>query len=680
MPITAKAQGKTFTFPDGTTPEDMGAAIDEFFSQQVPQPVQEQPVSIDAGGDLPIIPQEAMQADLSIASPTARATAVQRRREARTGGVRQPQPDQPQEPRQEFDIKKEIGGVIDGLTALGIGGPLKGFMQAGATVEGIGREMMTGDFFSTDPKVKAESTKRIIDTITQRVSGVDESIPILAPQTERGQKMVEAVGQFGEAFAPLATMTPMLGPVQAGTQAARAATPPVTMPKVKVRLDNLKPSSLRKAELGFKKNDLSVGAAKTPEELERAATSRMLPVPFKGESKLTEGQVKRDFEILQFEKETAKRADIGLPLRERLENQAETLIQNFDALSEQAQPMLKDYREVGLFIDESLKSRLSKLKRKENKLYAEARAAGEMAEDVTLNELTDSFNDISRFSGVAPNANAIINEAKRLKIVDDELNALPTSLDDYELFRQFINQSTDLSNPPQSRVRRIVIDTIDDGLLDKGGELYQVARKHSSNVKREFENVGLTKRLLSTKPGTEDRAIALEDVFKKIYVDSPIDDINKLRGTLLKSGDEGKQAWADIKSLGIDYIKDKALSYSQTDSRGNPVLSTEALNRTISQLDQKGKLASLYGKKNAQVIRDLGDIAKVINTAPPGAVNFSNTASALQVALDSLATFGVTGVPAPVVSVLQEASKFVKNKKLKERINQSLNYLNEDSK
>ncbi len=50
MPITATAQGKKFTFPDGTPPEQMGAAIDEFFSnqQQAPeqpaqQAVQQQP-------------------------------------------------------------------------------------------------------------------------------------------------------------------------------------------------------------------------------------------------------------------------------------------------------------------------------------------------------------------------------------------------------------------------------------------------------------------------------------------------------------------------------------------------------------------------------------------------------------------------------------------------------------
>lgn len=39
MPITATAQGKTFTFPDGTTSEQMGVAIDEFFAQQTSMPI-----------------------------------------------------------------------------------------------------------------------------------------------------------------------------------------------------------------------------------------------------------------------------------------------------------------------------------------------------------------------------------------------------------------------------------------------------------------------------------------------------------------------------------------------------------------------------------------------------------------------------------------------------------------
>jgi hypothetical protein len=89
-------------------------------------------------------------------------------------------------------------------------------------------------------------------------------------------------------------------------------------------------------------------------------------------------------------------------------------------------------------------------------------------------------------------------------------------------------------------------------------------------------------------------------------------------------------------------------------------------------MDEQGKLEALYGKKQAQQIRDLGELSTVIYTAPPGAINTSNTASALQVALDSAATFGMTGIPAPAVTVLKESAKYIKDRKVKARINESL--------
>lgn len=44
MPIKVTAQGKTFTFPDGTTESQIGVAVDEFFGSQT-QPAPQQPVS-----------------------------------------------------------------------------------------------------------------------------------------------------------------------------------------------------------------------------------------------------------------------------------------------------------------------------------------------------------------------------------------------------------------------------------------------------------------------------------------------------------------------------------------------------------------------------------------------------------------------------------------------------------
>jgi hypothetical protein len=213
---------------------------------------------------------------------------------------------------------------------------------------------------------------------------------------------------------------------------------------------------------------------------------------------------------------------------------------------------------------------------------------------------------------------------------------------------------------------------IDAGTDGKGGESYKAARKLRENFANEFQNVGLTAKLLSTKRNTDERTIAFDDVFDKIIINAPLEEMNKVRKTLLTAGPEGKQAWNELKSNTIRFIINKALSTAQRDERGQPLISPDKLNSAIRSLDREGKLDGLFGKQQAQQIRDLGNIAIDIYTAPPGAINFSNTASALQVALDSVATFGLTGIPAPAVTALREASKYVKNREVKNRVQQSL--------
>jgi hypothetical protein len=219
---------------------------------------------------------------------------------------------------------------------------------------------------------------------------------------------------------------------------------------------------------------------------------------------------------------------------------------------------------------------------------------------------------------------------------------------------------------------RKINNAIDAGTEGKGGESYKSARKLRQDFANEFENVGLTAKLLSTKRGTDERVIAFDDVFDKIIINAPLEEMNKVRKTLLTAGPEGKQAWNELKSNTIRFIINKSLSTAQRDERGQALVSPDKLNSVIRSLDREGKLEGLYGKKQAQQIRDLGEIAIDIYTAPPGAINFSNTASALQVALDSVMTFGLTGIPAPAVTALREASKYVKNREVRNRVRQAL--------
>ena len=562
-------------------------------------------------------------------------------------------------------VGSEVVGGLAGLAAL----PFKG-SDAGEVTEAV-KEWGTY-------KPKTEAGKGTLQTVGRVLEPAGRELQ--ATERMLGEGAMSLTGS--PAIASVATAIPTAAMSVMDLSAGRALVRPRPGAMLEGNFKVVEPSTTQRAISGERSHDLSVGAAQTPKALEREAVSKNLPVPFEGESALTKGQITRNFEQLQFEKEAAKAAETGAPLRARVENQTETLIQNLDAFADLSQPMRYELRDIGQNVDRALIARRDRLQERVNRLYQAARDRGELRQPVQMNTIPEMLNDIQRFEGVAPNAGAIRREAVRLGAAVDEGGQLSPgrmSVDDAELFRQFVNAATDIANPQQSRIRRIAISAIDDATEGAGGDLYATARRARSEMMTEFENVGLTRRLLSTKNGTSERSIAYEDIFKKIMLDSSIEETNKLRSTLLRSGEEGKQAWADLKARGINYIKENALSSSQADSRGNPILSVDKLNRAIKSMDDKGKLESIYGKRNAQAIRDLGDMAKYIYTAPPGAINHSNTASALMVALDSLGTFAVSGVPAPVVSILKQGSKYVKDAKIRKRINESLNYLDSGS-
>jgi hypothetical protein len=83
----------------------------------------------------------------------------------------------------------------------------------------------------------------------------------------------------------------------------------------------------------------------------------------------------------------------------------------------------------------------------------------------------------------------------------------------------------------------------------------------------------------------------------------------------------------------------------------------------------------ILGKKNAEIVRDLNEVAKYVTTVPPGTlVNNSGTAGVLLAAMGEAATTGaLTGLPLPAISILRAVNQQMKNNKTKARILQALN-------
>ena len=592
------------------------------------------------------------------------------------------------QPVQEPSIGQKIIGA--GETALTLGTAATGgaLGQIAGTLQGVAQQILSGQF-GTQDAVRA----------VEKAAAEGAQALTYQPRTQSGQEQVQAVGKLlsevlppvlpilaapGQVAQAVKTATPIAQATaqrgaaavkQAATATGQAIAKPIQVGVTAIQETiGMTPSTTAPAA-----GRVSVGAAVTPDELRRVTTAEQLG--FVGPAGLTAGQRTRNFADLQFEKETAKLGETGAPLRERVSNQTANLIQQFDAMVDRTEPLLVDVRDIGKVVDQAVVNKAEVSRRKVRNAYTKAEKDGSMLEPVTLDQLATTAVDVQRFEGVAPNVAPIRKEAIRLGILtedaDGNLFAQAKPIADTELLRQFTNEVTDWTDKRQSLMARKINSAIDTGTEGKGGESYKAARKLRTDFANEFENVGLTAKLLSTKKNTDERVIAFDDVFDKIIINAPLEEMNKVRKTLLTAGPDGKQAWNELKSNTIRYMINKALSTAQRDERGQPLISPDKLNGIIRTLDKEGKLEGLYGKKQAQQIRDLGEIAIDIYTAPPGAINFSNTASALQVALDSVMTFGLTGIPAPAVTALREASKYVKNREVRNRVRQALQPLGE---
>lgn len=605
-------------------------------------------------------PDNALPAELEEAARTHYEAAIQPGQAA------------PEEP----GIGDQVVGAGETALALGTGATSGAVGMIGGTLKGLAEQILSGQF----------GTQQAADLVEQEAMLGAEALTY-APRTKAGQEQTQAVG---EALAPLAAVAPLTAELGAITQGARAAAPAVraaAQPAVQAVQRAAQPAveaagraveSARGVIPGQRTAAPSAGVAATPETLRRSEVASQLG--FKGDKGLTAGQASRDFAQLQFEKEMAKAGELGAPLRERVENQTANLIQNFDALVDRLEPVATSRRDIGAAVDQALVNKVEVQRRKIREAYKAAEDSGDMQEPVELGALPRAFAEVEDLAASSPETTSLLSSIRNRAIKqgdvlsDDAGNLSPATvpIGQSESLRKFINAATDWQDPRSAALAKKIIGSIDESTEGRGGESYRAARKLRAEFANEFENVGLTSKLIGTKRGTNERQIALEDVFDKVIVSSKVDEMNKLRSTLLKAGPEGRQAWNDLKAAGIERIKNASLSASARDSQGNPILSPDALARAVRQLDETGKLVSLYGKKQAQIMRDLADIASVIYTAPPGAINTSNTASALQVALDSLGTFAVTGIPAPAATALKEASKYIKDRKAKARINESL--------
>lgn len=570
---------------------------------------------------------------------------------------------------------EKLTGGFEALATTATGATTGAVAYGTGTLEGIAQSIAEGKFGTQEGVRMAE------ETAAKRAGQYTYE-----PRTEEGRKQVAAIGKLGEVLAPI---TPVAGEIAALREMAQpyaavrvgqaidTATPVVrqTSQQIQQAATGAAQQAKRVAQRVIPQQAAkagSVGAAATPEAIMRQAQAEQLPVPVQ----LTKGQATREFGQTQFERETAKLPDVGAPLRDRYATQNEQVMRNFDAWIDESGAIAPDLRSVGKSVDQAIVNKSKTAKAKIRAAYKDAEKAGELEQPIETPALVAHLNDAIPEVATAPVLDTAIKKAVQLGIAeqgpDGTLIPKAAPLKNVEAFRQAMNRASDPLDAPNMRQITIMKGLIDDATENAGGDVYKYARRLRKDYANEFENRAVISQLLRTKPGTTDRAVAFEDIFKKTIIDGSLDDVRNLRKTLQTAGSEGQQAWKELQGQTMAQLRDAAYGNSARDERGNPILSAAALDRRVKSLDADGKLDFIFGKKGAEQIRTLNDLAKVIFTAPPGSVNTSNTASALRVALDAFATGTLTGIPAPAVTALRAVAGKIKDRKLAKRVKDAL--------
>jgi hypothetical protein len=587
-------------------------------------------------------------------------------------------PQQAQAKPADPTLGQKIAGAGETALTLATGATSGTVGMLGGAVKGLAGAVMDGTF-GTQAGVRQ----------VEQAAGEGSAALTYAPRTETGQEYAGAVGEGLAAAIPATAFSAEMGAVGRAASGAAATARDVGGTAAAASVSRIRaaaPAIADRVQRTLSRNPDapaptpgtrgSVGAAGTDMAVQRRQVADEVGV------NLTAGQATRDQTQLRFEQETAK-GEAGGRLRERYSDQNEQLMKHFDNLVDRTGKESADLASTGRSVDSGLKAGLEYDKGRVRVAYKEAEKSAEAAAPVTLDEAVQFLNDSAPDAAVSPLLGAARQRAIRLGAAiegpDGNLVPQPTTVKNAELLRRAIGNATDFE-PTNIRNAAILKGAIDGATEPVIGPMYRTARRLRENLAKKYEDRGVVASLLNNKRGMADRKVAIADVFEHSILNASRESVSAVRRALTHGKeapaeirDLGQQAWRDLQGETANWIKEQAFANTATDQRGNVILSVPKLDKAIKRLDEDGRLQAVFGKQGAQHMRDLNDLAKVIYTTPPGAVNHSNTASVLLAALAEAGVTGsMTGLPVPVLTTMRLLAKQVKNRQLQKRIEQAL--------
>jgi hypothetical protein len=394
------------------------------------------------------------------------------------------------------------------------------------------------------------------------------------------------------------------------------------------------------------------GAASTDEALLRQQRALSQGIP------LTKGQQLQDFAQQQFESDVVKQSpDLAKGLQEFKTQQKKDIQGRFEQLIDQTgvDVDVSNPRKVGAIVDSALVKKFEAKQKSVNDAYQKARDAGETKAVVDTSRLDQWLADNAPEAISVPQINSIKAKLDALKTATGG----KVTVDDLENLYKAAGQ---LGKPgdPSNMFMRQVKNVINDVTEGAGGDLYRAARAERADLGRQFEDTYRVAKLLGTKGGYADRAVALDDVFSHVVLDGDLDQMRTVTKLLKNGGEDGQRAYAALQGQTIQYLKD------QLNRNTSGKLSYDAFAKTLATLDKEGKLDYMFGKKGRETLTELQGTLRDALVEIPGTVNYSNTGNVVVRALDKLASLRI-----PLAKTVADIAK---ESELKKKVEQSITY------
>jgi len=464
------------------------------------------------------------------------------------------------------------------------------------------------------------------------------------PRTETGPDIVNAMGKA------LSALPPTLG----STGATLNAVVPAAVGQVRGMVAPVASSTQqRMAALLQPQNPqmVGMGAASTNPALIRQERALQQGIP------LTKGEQLQDFGLLKRESDLPKEnPELAKGLTEFKQTQKESILRRFQQLADETGAEYADptaYRKVGSLVDTQVVKQFDAKNTKVNQAYQAARDAGETKQVVSTAPL-EQWLETNAPEAISVSAiNTIGAKLEQLKKIKNG----QVTIDDLE---ELYKSAGQLGEPgkPSGLFMKQVKGVINDMTEGAGGDLYRAARTQRKELANEFENTYRVAKLLGTRGGYADRAVALDDVFSHVVLDGSLEEMRTVTKLLKKGGPEGQQAYAELQGQTIQYMKD------QLTKNASGQLSFAKLKTAIDTLDREEKLAYMFGKQGRETLVDVRNVIQDALVKPEGAVNYSNTGSVVARYLDKL-----TDTVAP-----KFAKDLLKNREVKKQVEESTKY------